>query len=267
MSDGSNSPHMAIKLEEQEESAMFDHSEVDSLSPEGSHGQSGLDPTQHSAAMLCDLQCRSSPPSPQSTSLPWTSQSSTSTPPNSFPLLLSLLSTHTLFTEIYKACLLAIWTLYPAIRFPSASRTSTHSPTSSISTPLHLLLTYFQQQRQQTTHQLQLQQLKQLSALWTRPQPVWSTLAQQILLATGRSSLVISAHLLALNDPVQKANASRLLMREQKRLSCRDRLEFHQDGERGRVYGDRVDGPKGPDKECLESSRAESTNHDHGGRV
>lgn len=125
-----------------------------------------LDPTQHSAAMLCDLQCRSSScrqrpqqqlpqtqtPSqlhtqPQlnfrTTSSPTQHNPSTSPSPTWWTtLFLHLLTLH--LTHGYKTLLLALWTLSPSrtarlmqastLRLTSRSRTSSTIPLLSQST-------------------------------------------------------------------------------------------------------------------------------------
>lgn len=87
-----------------------------------------LDPTQHSAAMLCDLQCRSS----QSGSVSrqqWAKPTSASSSPSStFPaswwtsLFLRLIHLH--IQTCYKQTLLALWTISPS-RMQGSIRAST----------------------------------------------------------------------------------------------------------------------------------------------
>ncbi len=91
-----------------------------------------LDPTQHSAAMLCDLQCRSSQRSSNGTS-PWT--------PSWWSTLFLHLMTLTLQTTS-KAFLLALWTHSP-LRMARLMQASMHrltSPSTTSSTTQPLLL-------------------------------------------------------------------------------------------------------------------------------
>ncbi|KAK5107792.1 hypothetical protein LTR62_000660 [Meristemomyces frigidus] len=91
-----------------------------------------LDPTQHSAAMLCDLQCRSSPASSLVTLL-----STPSISPSFWASLFLRLMTLQLQT-CYKTILLAIWSLSPSrmARSMQASilRSTSASTTSFITT-------------------------------------------------------------------------------------------------------------------------------------
>lgn len=99
---------------------------------------SPLDPTQHSAAMLCDLQCRSSLASSNNARSPAINRSTSA---KSFwaTLFLHLMTLH--IQTCYKALLVAIWTLSPSrmVRMMQASthRLTFRSTTSStMTTPL-----------------------------------------------------------------------------------------------------------------------------------
>ncbi|KAF2487792.1 hypothetical protein BDY17DRAFT_289697, partial [Neohortaea acidophila] len=99
-----------------------------------------LDPTQHSAAMLCDLQCRST--CPQSTSSSSSNKSSTtsSSSNNLAILFLNLLTLN--LTTTYRTLLLALWSTSPSriTRMMQASTPPSTSPstTSSTTTPTPL---------------------------------------------------------------------------------------------------------------------------------
>lgn len=101
-----------------------------------------LDSTQHSAAMLCDLQCRSSPRS--------SSKGSEANPNRIWASLILYLLTLQMQT-CYKSILLAIWTLSPSrmmrlvqastIRLASSLNLSTSPLTTSSRNPLLLRAT------------------------------------------------------------------------------------------------------------------------------
>jgi len=127
-----------------------------------------FDATQHSAAMLCDLQCPSNvcaslPLSPQSILQTW------------WWTQLTIYLMHMSIMTIYKSLLVTLWTLSPARM--TRLLTTIPLPTSSTST---------RRQRQQSTFPLH-------SLLTTHLN--WSTLAQ-LLLATGQHQLGSSAQAL-----------------------------------------------------------------------
>ncbi|KAK3679497.1 transcription factor that binds to CRE motif [Recurvomyces mirabilis] len=98
--------------------------------------QLSLDPTQHSAAMLCDLPCRSSPASKRVALA-----STTSISPSSFWATLFLRLMTLQLQTCYKTILLAIWSLSPSrmarsmqasiLRSTSASTTSSTTTTTA----------------------------------------------------------------------------------------------------------------------------------------
>ncbi|RMY82688.1 hypothetical protein D0861_07776 [Hortaea werneckii] len=116
---------------------------------------SPLDQTQHSAAMLCDLQCRSSPASSINNTLSRIQPPKTSTSPSSFWAALFL---HLMMVQIqtcYKTLLVGIWSLSPS-RMARMMQASTHrltsrSMTSSMTTPLLLRSTAMAQRNAATS--------------------------------------------------------------------------------------------------------------------
>ncbi|KAI7202992.1 hypothetical protein KC316_g1536 [Hortaea werneckii] len=116
---------------------------------------SPLDQTQHSAAMLCDLQCRSSPASSINNTRSRIQPHRTSTSPSSFWAALSL---HLMMLQIqtcYKTLLVGIWSLSPS-RMARMMQASTHrltsrSMTSSMTTPLLLRSTAMAQRNAATS--------------------------------------------------------------------------------------------------------------------
>merc|ERR1712070_1098474 len=116
---------------------------------------SPLDQTQHSAAMLCDLQCRSSPASSINNTLSRIQPPKTSTSPSSFWAALFL---HLMMVQIqtcYKTLLVGIWSLSPS-RMARMIQASTHrltsrSMTSSMTTPLLLRSTAMAQRNAATS--------------------------------------------------------------------------------------------------------------------
>ena len=143
-----------------------------------------LDRTQHSAAMLCDLQCQSS--LDPNSSLP--------SPPSTFPawwwtritLCIIITTLHLSVMTTYKTLLLTFWTLSPArmtarlstLRPLTASSTLTRRPRRPSTFPLPQQPTtiFLSQVLQPTLHPF-----------------LALTLAQQLLLATGLVSLGSSA--------------------------------------------------------------------------
>ena len=121
-----------IKQEPTDSAFTFYPLSVDSLDDKSP--LSPLDLTQHSAAMLCDLQCRSRPASsshsPTTTMMPPSS-------PTSWALLFLYLVNLNLQT-CYKAMLLALWSLFPSrmarltqastLHWTSRSKTSSTTP-------------------------------------------------------------------------------------------------------------------------------------------
>lgn len=102
----------------------------DSLNPKQT--LSPLDPTQHSAAMLCDLQCRS---------IPVSSKASTTSTSNAWWATLFLYLMTLQLQTCYKTLLVATWTISPSrmarMMQASAARLTSRSMTTS-RTPLPL---------------------------------------------------------------------------------------------------------------------------------
>ena len=137
------SNYPTIKIEPSELPTTISPPAFEALDPK-SGSLSHLDATQHSAAMLCDLQCPSSLPRSQTSTPTLTSSNPSSTSPASTAWWTSLFTTLLAFQlrTCYQQILLAIWTLSPT-RMERMIRASTirlaairsRSTTSSTMTP------------------------------------------------------------------------------------------------------------------------------------
>lgn len=167
-----------------------------------------LDSTQHSAAMLCDLQCQSS-------------QWGLSQPllPSTFPAWYLATITYSIMTTIlhqtimttYKSLLVAYWTLSPRTMARYLTRLSTTS--STLTRRHHRRSTTSTSQTpwptQQISSLLALSPLSVMAMLMTLQPTSMSTatLAQQFLLATGLPMRGSSARALSKSLDEQSSNA------------------------------------------------------------
>lgn len=146
------SNYPTIKIEPSELPTTISPPAFEALDPK-SGSLSHLDATQHSAAMLCDLQCPSSPRRSQMSTHTPTSSNPSSTSPASTAWWTSLFTTLLAFQlrTCYQQILLAIWTLSPmrmermirasmirlaAIRSRSTTSSTMTSSLSRSTTPL-----------------------------------------------------------------------------------------------------------------------------------
>jgi len=168
-----------------------------------------LDSTQHSAAMLCDLQCQSNP---------W----GLSRPllPSTFPawylatITYSIMTTtilHQTIMTTYKSLLVAFWTLSPQTMARYLTRLSTTSSTLTRRHHRRSIPSISQTlwPRQQISSLLGLSPLSVMAMLMTLQPTSMSTatLAQQYLLATGLPMRGSSARALTQSLDEQSANA------------------------------------------------------------
>ncbi|KAH9840366.1 basic region leucin zipper [Teratosphaeria destructans] len=169
--------------------------------------QNPLDLTQHSAAMLCDLQCQSSGASTTSTSAP-------SFNPSWWATLFLFLMTQQL-QSTFKTLLMAIWTLSPSrmvrLMQASAARLTSRSTISSVTPYL----------------------LRSMAEARLRAQPGSSTSQQGALAALSRTSREELARMRA----TAVAKGLHLLYRQRKALgrNGRKRYDVRKDDENGGV--------------------------------